>query len=99
MDEDIGDLEKIKDLAEELEGEYTIPLTSYFTPSFMREYTDFESLEDFSRESPWTVESQKDINEIPDGPFNEYVDEHTVFSDQDEMMEKADEVLTEELTL
>ncbi len=71
-----------------------MPLSELFNPSFMKEYTDFESLEEFFQESPWTVESEEDLEQIPDGPFNEYVSEHTVFSDQDEMMGKAGEEWT-----
>jgi len=94
MVDDIDDLEELADRAEELDGENEVPLAELFNPGFMRKYTDFESLEEFFEESPWTIESEEDLDEIPDDPFNEYVDEHTVFSDQDEMMNKAGEEWT-----
>jgi sugar/nucleoside kinase (ribokinase family) len=94
MVDDIDDLEELAERAEELDGENEVPLTELFNPSFMRKYTDFESLEEFLEESPWVVESEEDLDEIPDSPFNEYVKEHTVFSDQDEMMNKAGEEWT-----
>ena len=94
MVDDIDDLEELADRAEELDGGNSVPLIELFNPSFMRKNTDFESLEEFFEESPWTVESEEDLDEIPDGPFNEYVNEHTVFTDQDEMMNKAGEAWT-----
>ena len=94
IDDLVDDLEELGDRAEKLDGENKIPLSELFNPSFMKEYTDFESLEGFFEESPWTVESEEDLDEISDGPFNEYVAEHTVFSDQDEMMKKAGEEWT-----
>ena len=94
MVDDIDDLEELADRAEELDGENEVPLAELFNPGFMRQYTDFQSLEEFFEESPWTVESEEDLDEIPDDPFNEYVDEHTIVSDQDEMMNKAGEEWT-----
>jgi len=94
MVDDIDDLKELAENAEELDGKNEVPLIELFNPSFIRKYTDFESLEEFFEESTWTVESEEDLEEIPDGPFNEYVDEHTVFSDQDEMINKAGEEWT-----
>jgi hypothetical protein len=94
MVDDLNDLEELADRAQELDGENQVPLVELFNPNFMREYTDFESLEEFFEESPWTVESQEDLDEIPDDPFNKYVNEYTVFSDQDEMMGEAGEEWT-----
>jgi len=94
MADDIDDLEELADRAEELGGENEVALSDLFNPSFMQKHTDFESLEEFFEKSPWTVKSEDDLDEIPDGPFNEYVDEHTVFANQDEMMNKAGEKWT-----
>lgn len=94
IDDLVDELEELGDRAEELDGENEVPLSELFNPNFMKGYTDFESIEEFFEESPWTVESEEDLDEIPDGPFNEYVSKHTVFSNQDEMMKKAGEEWT-----
>ena len=100
FDDLADDLEELGDRAEELAGENEVPLNELFNPSFMREYTDFESLEESFEESSWTVETEEDLDEIPDGPFNEYVNEHTMFSNHDEMMSKAvDEWTADQLGL
>lgn len=55
----------------------------------MEEYTEVDTLEVFFDQSPWTVESQEDLEAISDNEFDEYVNEHTVFETGDEMGEKA----------
>lgn len=94
LDELADELEELGDRAEKLDGENEVPLDELFNPSFMRKYTDFESIEEFFEESQWTVESEEDLDEIPEEPFNKYVNDHTVFSNQDEMMKKAGEEWT-----
>ncbi len=90
--EDLADdLEELGNRAEELTGENDVPISELFDPSFMKKYTEFDSLDEFFQESPWTVETEDDLDEIPDGPFNEYVREHTMFSNQEDMMGTATE--------
>lgn len=89
MVEDINDLEELANLIEEFEGDHEVHLVELFSPNFMQKYTAFESLEELFEESPWTVESEEDLDNIPDEPFDDYIDEHTVFKDQDEMMNIA----------
>jgi len=93
MNDDFDDLaddfEDLRNRSEEFDGKNEAALSELFNPDFMEKYTEFESLDEFFQESPWTVESKEDLAEIPDSPFNEYVREHTIFSDQDEMMRGA----------
>lgn len=81
----------LADRAEELDGDNEVTLGELLSPSFMQRYTDFESLEEFFEASPWTVETEDDLEEIPDDKFNEYVDQHTEFSDDEEMLAAAGE--------
>ncbi len=89
FDDLMDDLEELEDDLEEFEGEHDVPLTEMFTEEFMQTYTDFESIEAFFGESPWEVESQEDLEAIPDGEADKYVAEHTAFDTSDEMLSAA----------
>ncbi|MFB9810964.1 hypothetical protein [Haloarcula sebkhae] len=91
---------KLQKRGEELPGRKEATLSELCNPTFMRKYTDFESLEEFASESPWSMESKADFERIPDDPLAEYVNEHTIFADGNEMMRRsAQEVLAERLGL
>jgi hypothetical protein len=91
LDEVQDRLEDMKESAEELDGENEVPLDEVFSADFMQKYTDFDSIEEFFEVSPWTVESEEDLEAIPQDGFDEYIAENTVFSDDEEMQSKAGE--------
>jgi hypothetical protein len=69
--------------------ENEIPFTELFPEEFMRLYTEFDSMDAFLNASQWEVETQEDFREIPDEPFDEYVDEHTDFPNWEVMHQTA----------
>jgi len=56
-----------------------------WNPDFMREYTDFESCDEFLLQSPWDVLSVAELEQVPENPRDAYVDQHTAFAGIDEM--------------
>jgi len=82
-------LDELKENAQDLEGETEVPLDELFKDSFVRAHTNFDSLEGFFEASPWTVESNGDLEAIPDDEFDEYVDQHTEFANSEAMQKKA----------
>lgn len=91
IDEFGDELDRLAQNAEELDGTTEVPLTELFNPSFMRKYTEFDSIEDMFEQSEWTVENEQDLNAISDSQFDMYVRNHTQFSDSDEMTNVAGE--------
>lgn len=89
LDEFMEKLDQIQQSAEEVSGTNEVPMPELFRPDFMQTYTEFETLEDFFDESPWTIESQEDFEEIPEDEFDEYVDEHTGFDSWEMMLKTA----------
>ncbi|MFC7188165.1 hypothetical protein [Halorubrum yunnanense] len=89
IDEAIDTLEDMEEKAEEIDGDNDVPLNELFTNDFLQRYTEFASLEEFFEESPWVVESDDDIDAIPQEEMDEYVNEHTTFDDTDEMTGEA----------
>jgi len=69
--------------------ENEIQFTELFPEEFMRLYTEFDSMDTFLNASKWDVETQEDFREIPDEPFDEYVDEHTDFPNWEVMHQTA----------
>lgn len=82
-------LEEMQDAAREIDGENEIPLVELFPPSFMQKYTDFQDIEEFFDQSPWNVESQDDLEAIPQQEFDSYVSDTTQFDSGEEMQGKA----------
>ncbi|NHN50022.1 hypothetical protein G9464_20855 [Halostella sp. JP-L12] len=91
LDELQDDLEELQDAAEDLDGEHELTLEELFTPDFMQRHTDFGTIEEFFESSPWTIDSEEDLEAIPDDEFNDYVDEHTDFNNGEEMQSQAGE--------
>lgn len=78
---------KLKDLqrkAKELNGEHRIPLAELLPDDFIREYTDFKSLQ--AMIDTCGIEKLKE----PDNPdFIKFVSAHTRFSTWKEMLDEA----------
>jgi len=89
LDDLADEFDEIAERAEELEGENEVPLSELFPEEFMRKHTSHNSVEEFFDSSPWTVESEEDLEEIPDEEFDEYVQTETNFEDEEAMTDAA----------
>jgi|AntDeeMinimDraft_4_1070355.scaffolds.fasta_scaffold06649_2 hypothetical protein len=89
LDDAIDSLEDMGEKAEELHGENEVPIVDLFTDDFMEAHTDFGSLDEFFEQSPWEVESEQDIEAIPQDEMDDYVAENTDFPHTDGMTSKA----------
>lgn len=76
----------VDELVELEETNEEIPMEDAFTPDFMATYTDFETINQFFKVSPWTVESQADFEAVPADEFDSYVGEHTDFNSWEAML-------------
>lgn len=83
------DFEEMAENAEELDGENEVNLSEILTEEFMREHTDTTSFDDFLENSPWTVESEEDFEEIPEEEFDQYIQENSDFDSWDKMVSEA----------
>lgn len=79
-----NELDDFRQRLEEAGGE--VPISDLFTDSFMRTYTEFETLEELFEESPWEFESQEDFEAIPGEEFDEYIHVHTDFDSWEGMV-------------
>lgn len=80
-------LEEMREAAEELRkrGELANP----YTDQFMREFTDFDSFEEFIQSSNLDIDSAEELESVPDKELDPHVAEHTDFNSCEEMEEIA----------
>ena len=88
--EDFADeLNELEDRVETIDGKNSVSTTELFQSDFMQTYSEFESIQEFFEESPWTVESEADFGSIPEDTFDAYVDDHTGFDSWETMLSAA----------
>lgn len=77
-------LRKMSEAAAELDGTHDVPLTELMPDAFMRQYTDFQSLQEMV--DAGNVQSEDDLGTEA---WNQLVKERTGFADWQEMLGKA----------
>lgn len=84
------------ELLKELQGEKTIQedpnhiaLDELFNESFMSKHSSFKSFEEFLGKGNFQVETEEDINNIPDELFDRHVVRETDFADWKSMLNAA----------
>ena len=82
-------LRDVRRKAEALESEQTIPLAELFPADFLRQYTEFDSLEDMFQTSDFVVESPEDFKKIPEDQWDQFISSRTRFSSWKEMLNAA----------
>jgi hypothetical protein len=88
--EDFADeLDELQDRVETIDGKNAVSIAELFPPDFMQTYSEFDSIEEFFEESPWTVESEADFGAIPEDSFDAYVADHTGFDSWETMLSAA----------
>ena len=60
-----------------------------FSPAFMTKYTQFNTIDEMVEKSPFKVESEEDLKNIPGKEWDTYVSNKTSFQSWNEMMSKA----------
>ncbi|WP_435064377.1 hypothetical protein [Halobaculum sp. EA56] len=66
-----------------------IDVTDVFDDGFVAANTDFETFDAMVAASPSPADSAADLELIPDGAWDEFVAEHTVFEDEEELVVEA----------
>lgn len=88
--EELADaLDDLQQNLEDVSGEREIPMDELFPDSFMRTYTDFNSIDEFFASSPWEIDTEEDFKQIPEAKFDDYIDAHTGFSSWEAMLTAA----------
>lgn len=94
LDDLINKLDQTAKAAEELYGEHEVSFDELFTKSFMRKYTKFSTFDELLQAGNFTVNSQKDFEDISDDDLDDHVAKTTKFSSWEDMLGKASEIYT-----
>lgn len=91
-----------EDLLEDLQGQKTVQedtnhvsLTQLCNNAFMRKHSNFENFADFLEKGNFQVETEEDINNVPDELFDRHVDRETKFSNWQSMLSAANQEYAE----
>ncbi|WP_249870721.1 hypothetical protein [Oceanobacillus saliphilus] len=82
-------LKQLEKNAKSVEGDNHVPFNEMFNTSFMKKYTDFTNIDSFFDASPFTLETQEDLQAIPEDELDIFVSENTSFNTWQEMLSKA----------
>ena len=63
-----------------------IPLAELFSESFVRDHTEFQSLDELVVASPAEADSAAELGKVPGGAWDEFVAETTDFDDEAELV-------------
>lgn len=82
-------LDRLGEDADSIDGANSVSFDELFPEDFMRTYAEYDSIETFFAESPWTVETEEDFKQIPEDEFDQYVNDHTGFNSWEAMLSVA----------
>jgi hypothetical protein len=80
-------LETLQKRAQILKG--PVPFDELFPPEFMRQYTDFKTMDDMLGGYSPPISSIEEFDQVPDAAWNAYVTKTTQFQSWDEMQSVA----------
>jgi hypothetical protein len=63
-----------------------VPLEELFSESFVRDHTEFQSLDELVVASPADADSAAELGKVPGGAWDEFVAETTDFDDEGELV-------------
>jgi len=86
LEEAAEEAEDLPDPREIVAKDEEIPIEELFDEDFMQENTDFETFDEMVAASPSDATSADDLELVPDGEWDEFVAETTVFDDEEEMV-------------
>ena len=66
-----------------------IELMDVFDDEFVRQNTEFETFDEMVSASPSPASTSAELELVPDGTWDEFVAEHTVFDDEEELVMAA----------
>lgn len=82
-------LKQMQKGAKELSRTKNVSFGELFTPSFMRKYTSFSSMDELLNAGGFKVESQEDFENIPDNEFDKHIAANTKFKNWEDMLSEA----------
>jgi hypothetical protein len=90
LDELLNKLADVSLSAEELDGTHEISILDLLTPTFLSDYSEFESAEQLFEEGGVTLTSQESFNALDTNEgWNDFIRSRTTFGDWNDMLQTA----------
>jgi hypothetical protein len=70
---DFSGLERLQQKLRDFKGTHSVPMNDIFPSDFMREHTNFGSIDDMFAASGFKVETAEDLKAIPDDEWDAFV--------------------------
>ena len=86
LDEFSRELKDLERRVRDLDGQHSVPLDELFPPEFMRQNTDFGSINEMFEASGFKAETEEDLSNVPDDEWNGFVAQRTRFANWDDMI-------------
>ncbi|MDP8286805.1 MAG: hypothetical protein RAP03_09005 [Candidatus Electryonea clarkiae] len=84
-------LKELQKKANALDGENQLPISDLLTVKFLKENSNFESVDEMFEQSGFTIETTKHFENIPDDEWEDFIWKNTCFKSWQEMLDKASE--------
>ena len=84
-------LQRMAQNAKKLEGRQSIPFNDLFTPSFMRKYTRFSSIDALLEAGGFQANINEEFDAIPQESLDAHVSRTTKFKSWEDMLQEATE--------
>lgn len=81
--------QKLKQIQKNANSNNHVPFNELFNHAFMEGYTKFSDIDSFFDASPFTLETQEDLEVLPEDELDVYVAENTSFNTWQDMLGKA----------
>ena len=82
-------IEKLERGIENVQGEHSVPIKELLTPSFLRQHTTIESVDELLEGSPIPINSTEDFRAVPTVVWDEYIRGISSFKSWREMVTEA----------
>ena len=92
LDEVKKNLDNLSRKAKEVDGTHQVGISELMPDRFIQTHTGFNSVQEMYDKSGFKMESEKDLETIPDEEWDKYISDNTQFSNWQEMLDKAGEL-------
>lgn len=89
IEEDLSGLNKLISNAEQLNGGNLVPLGEILNEDFLQANTDFETVEDLFQKAGYQIDSQEDLDTVPQEDIDVFISKNTKYATFSELMADA----------
>lgn len=83
------ELKKLEQNAKKLDGKRNVPFSELFPAAFIRKYTKFSSIDALFESGGYTINTNADLEAIPQKELDAHIAKHTKFRSWEEMRDEA----------